>query len=140
MTITAKNYAAQAERGLVWHYNTLIYGGYNDDAQMVRNIAALIKDAVKFVLPDDGRIFDDELKGLVGNEMNLPYPIITIEYYQPNMSNKEETHSYFKGFFELIEALSCTNVEATTHQEPCLRNEKRIKDGKLPQGLNHQSQ
>jgi hypothetical protein len=34
-----------------------------------------------FVLPDNGRIFADNCKGLINEKIELPYPAITIEYF-----------------------------------------------------------
>jgi len=44
-------------------------------------MANQIRDAVHFAMPEDGRIFDDKLKGIEGVAAHLPFPTITIEYY-----------------------------------------------------------
>jgi len=73
MTITAKNYAAQAQAGLkLWADATAHL--YSKDAKAVREFSASIGDAVHFALPDNGRIMEDGLKGLQGIDLRLPYP------------------------------------------------------------------
>ena len=80
MTITAKNYAAQAQAGLkLWADATAHL--YSKDAKAVRELSASIGDAVHFALPDNGRIMEDGLKGLQGIDLRLPYPAITVEYF-----------------------------------------------------------
>lgn len=80
MTITARNYAAQAERGL-HQWATAVSGQYPEDAGMVTQAAIEIGKAVHFALPDDGEIFADELRGIRGEEIRLPFPSITVEYF-----------------------------------------------------------
>jgi len=77
--ITAKNYVAQAERDLI-----NLSGNYADkeDARLIAEFANQLKNAVHFALPDGGRIFDDELKGIDGLEVNSPFPLITVEYFE----------------------------------------------------------
>ncbi len=43
--------------------------------------AGIIKNAVHFAIPDNGEIFDDDLKGLVGRQVRLPFQAITVEYF-----------------------------------------------------------
>lgn len=51
------------------------------DADVCKLILIDAKNAVKFVLPDGGRIFDDRLKGIEGlNELRLPFESVLIEY------------------------------------------------------------
>lgn len=85
--ITAKNYAAQAEKDLflmVKNINEIeSLEKYKQDAQAVLLIAKDINIAVHFTMPDYGRIFDDRLSGIKNNKIRLPYPLITIEYFCP---------------------------------------------------------
>jgi hypothetical protein len=72
----SKNYAAQAERSLLSiDENSVYYKPFSDFAKEINR-------AVHFSLPDDGIIFDDDLKGLKSGvkEFRLPYPVITLEY------------------------------------------------------------
>jgi len=69
--ITAKNYAAQAERGLMRLKSETFHDVFVDK----------IKDAVHFAIPDGGKVFDDKLRGLQGSDIRLPYPLITVEYF-----------------------------------------------------------
>jgi hypothetical protein len=77
MAITAKNYAAQAERSLVLLSNTTLKA----DKAHLDNYAKLIQQAQHFSMPDDGLIFDDGRKGIKGKEIRLPFEAITIEYF-----------------------------------------------------------
>lgn len=77
--ITARNYTAQAERDLI-----SLASNYTDkdDSRLIVDFANQLKSAVHFALPDGGRIFDDELKGIDGLEVNCPFPLITVEYFE----------------------------------------------------------
>ena len=77
MTITAKNYAAQAQAGLKLWADAAAHL-YRKDAKAVRELSASIGDAVHFALPDNGRIMEDGLKGLQGIDLRLPYPATTV--------------------------------------------------------------
>ncbi len=74
MTITAKNYAAQAIKSIL--AKILKY----KDAEIFLSQVGFIANAVKFVMPDGGTIFDDNLKGIRGQYAKLPYNNITVEY------------------------------------------------------------
>ena len=81
--ITAKNYAAQAEVGLIKHihYLTTEESERVADIGYVKEVLMYLHSAVKFAMPDNGMVLDDGLKGIVGYEVRLPYPSITLEYY-----------------------------------------------------------
>jgi hypothetical protein len=76
--ITAKNYAAQAERYLHGLANLPVF---NLDEPVILSYADAIKKAQHFTMPDGGLIFDDGRKGIKDTEIRLPFPCITIEYY-----------------------------------------------------------
>ena len=57
MTITAKNYAAQAQAGLKLWADAAAHL-YSKDAKAVRELSASIGDAVHFALPDNGRVMN----------------------------------------------------------------------------------
>lgn len=76
-TITARNYAAQAERGL--RTAALQFGP--TDGRVVRGMCERISRAVHFAMPDGGRLFDDHGRGIAGRELRLPFPLITVEYF-----------------------------------------------------------
>lgn len=217
MTITAKNYAAQcieymeneslfnAER-LFNHKNNKNkdINKFNSYKEQIELTCKGILESVKFVIPDGGFILKDNLKGIIGNKINLPFDKITIEFYD-NSTNirhvifavQDNENIYYYSFYgkdkkygispfvvkvdkekwndgninisgkiklrcevvlwneflnygdkidglmessrnelmpilEFIEALSCTNVEQTIHQEASQKNAQRIKSGKLP--------
>lgn len=77
--ITAKNYAAQAERGL------LLFAAHQkaceEDRKFAKVLSETIHNSEHFVIPDDGKVFDDKLKGLAGKRIELPYEAITVEFY-----------------------------------------------------------
>ena len=55
---------------------------WKKDAEGVLTFCEQLKASVHFSMPDGGRILDDNLKGIVGEELRLPFPMITIEYHQ----------------------------------------------------------
>lgn len=78
--ITARNYAAQCERGLRELIAANVFTG--TDKVNVTYMANTIAKAQHFVLPDGGVIIEQSgLKGMEGLEARLPYPAITVEYY-----------------------------------------------------------
>lgn len=93
--ITAKNYAAQAERALLESLPYYAEMGYRGSHKMVKTVAELIGKAVHFVTPDGGEILNDGLKGLHGMNIHLPYDIMTIEYFvdksQSTKTDERET-------------------------------------------------
>jgi hypothetical protein len=85
--ITAKNYAAQAEKCLRTGFKAMCL---EKDFERVTSIFTdQIKNAVHFALPDTGVIFDDEKKGIKGEKVRLPFPKITVEYYCPDIVDRE---------------------------------------------------
>lgn len=85
MSITAGNYAAQAERALLQHPAKA--WAFDRGAQM-------IGDAIHFVLPDGGRLLNDELRGLMGTPLRLPYPNITVEWWDGWRPHKRLLHAF----------------------------------------------
>ena len=80
--ITAKNYAAQAVRGLEPFQKYCVDQGYDRDAINVRILIDNIKDAHHFAIPDGGLLLEAKDFGIVqGIPFRLPYPKITVEYY-----------------------------------------------------------
>lgn len=77
--ITAKNYAAQAERFISKNINFLEGVGYKKQwlDMLVKDIAS----AVHFVIPDEGKILDNRGRTLHGKDINLPFDKITIEFF-----------------------------------------------------------
>lgn len=69
--LAALNYAAQAE---VWLRR--FAGG----PAVAEWLADQIKDAIHFTMPDGGCLFDDDLKGIRGGVVRLPYPRVTLEF------------------------------------------------------------
>ena len=54
-----------------------------DDVGDFERAAADIRQAEHFMLPDNGVIFCDQLKGLRGVPIRLPFPVITLEFNTP---------------------------------------------------------
>lgn len=76
--ITARNYAAQAQAGL---RDAAALMTDSRDAAIVHAMCDKIGQAVHFVMPDGGSVFDDNGRGLRDTEIHLPFPLLTIEYY-----------------------------------------------------------
>lgn len=74
------NFAAQAARDCRAVAADLRDGGLFDDAATIERMAARITRAQHFELPENGSLFDDDLRALTGLELRLPYPTITAEY------------------------------------------------------------
>jgi hypothetical protein len=93
--ITAKNYAAQAEKDLGIFANKMELNSLSDltrDAFVCRLMAIEIKSAIHFTMPDYGIIFDDKAQGISGNQLRLPFPLITVEYFVPVNNRTKEDH------------------------------------------------
>jgi len=84
MTITAMNYAAQAQFGLIKAGKVMSHWGFKEDSEYLSTLSKRIGKAIHFAIPDNGRVFNDGLKGLDGAVFRLPYPEITIEYFLNN--------------------------------------------------------
>jgi hypothetical protein len=87
--ITAKNYAAQAEKYIVNNYSKVPKMA-EEYSLIEKRFLNPIKNSVHFALPDTGVIFDDEYRGIRGEEVRLPFPSITLEYYFPYGDGKLE--------------------------------------------------
>lgn len=81
--ITAKNYAAQAEVGMAKYAAKFPHDEFKIDTARIKLLCNIVKHSVHFAIPDYGRIFDDDLKGIRGGTVRLPYPNITVEYHVP---------------------------------------------------------
>lgn len=79
--VTAKNYAASAQRDLKHLVESMRRAGAKRDASFAGFILNGLGRATHFSLPDGGMLFDDDLRGLGGNKVRLPFPEISIEYY-----------------------------------------------------------
>jgi hypothetical protein len=80
--ITAKNYAAQAEKEITRSYSQSPIMA-KEFPLIQKRFLDPIKNSVHFALPDTGVIFDDQYRGIRGEEVRLPFPSITVEYYFP---------------------------------------------------------
>ena len=76
----ALNYSAQAESALRKLAPFAVANGRGDEAEIMIWLADQIRDAVHFAMPEDGRIFDDKFRGILGAQARLPFPKITLEY------------------------------------------------------------
>lgn len=74
------NFAAQAARDCRAIAADLRDGRLFDDAATVERLGDKITRAQHFELPDNGSLFDDDLRALTGLELRLPFPTITAEY------------------------------------------------------------
>lgn len=79
MTTLARNYASQVS---CLAKNLATSGRLTGIAKsVVDTMARLMPTAQHFSMPDGGKIFNDELKGLVGEDIKLPFPCITVETF-----------------------------------------------------------
>ncbi|MFI3197737.1 MAG: hypothetical protein QX196_05365 [Methylococcaceae bacterium] len=84
--ISARNYAAQAERSLrVVSENNA--GRFDRTANYALHLSETIKKAQHFAIPDNGALFDDGLKGLDLERIRLPFEKITVEWFISNPLN-----------------------------------------------------
>jgi hypothetical protein len=92
--ITAKNYAAQAEKYIVKNYGQT--PSMAEEYSLIeKRFLNPIKNSVHFALPDTGVIFDDDYRGIRGEEVRLPFPSITLEYFFPYGNGQlEKDHVY----------------------------------------------
>ena len=82
--IRETNYCAHAIDDLQRHIKNAQNRGASQSRDVLSGVSALLRNAVKFRLPDNGKIIglslNDAKKAIV--EFNrLPYPIIALEYY-----------------------------------------------------------
>jgi hypothetical protein len=82
-----RNYAAQAERALRQMADVIGARARDKmsavDAATVSDAADKISRAVHFALPEGGVIMDDDLRGIRGEFVKLPFPLVTIEFFVP---------------------------------------------------------
>ena len=74
------NFAAQCARDSRLVAADLREGGLFDDAATIARLADQITRAQHFALPENGSLFDDDLRALTGLSLRLPYKTITVEY------------------------------------------------------------
>lgn len=76
------NHAAEAEAGLRLYADVANKWRRKRDAQSYNRLADTIKKAVHFQLPEGGKIFGDNLKGIAGKgkDLEIPFPVITVSY------------------------------------------------------------
>jgi hypothetical protein len=78
MKTGALNYSTQAVESLEESASNFL-PDMPQTARNIRNVANLLRQAVKFVLPDNGELFDDQLRALPA-VFRLPYPITAAEF------------------------------------------------------------
>jgi len=85
------NYASQSMAGLSALSRSLSKTGAHDDSKRVDAIIGIIEDAVHFQLPEGGRVLDDNLRGIRGQDfkIGLPFPAVTVSFFLPATSHKD---------------------------------------------------
>lgn len=107
--ITAKNYAAQAEKNMS---EVLLSECFPEDVERLKDLFIdRIKDCVHFALPDGGLIFDDRKKGITKERIRLPFKNITVEYYTPEVEYDKEDPSSLPVTKHLLLASEMTTEE-----------------------------
>jgi len=80
--ITAKNYVAQVVKTLLKiHEMRKGKPQWERDELSFRSLIPTLIEAQHFVLPDEGKLFNDDFKGLLDKKLQLPFPSITVEYF-----------------------------------------------------------
>lgn len=105
--ITARNYAAQAELAMMLmdsEEHRLKRG--EDVNHRYGAIASGLKNAVHFAVPDGGKLIDDDLRGLDGQPLKLPYEQISIEYYDEGRKIVLLVHADKEKKDEIIERIN----------------------------------
>ena len=80
MKIIANNYASQAQGDLNKLIKAPFFQDNPSDTQFIRHLVKQIDNAIHFQMPEGGKIFDDDLKGIKGNVIRLPFPLITFSF------------------------------------------------------------
>ncbi|QYY33599.1 hypothetical protein K2O51_31740 (plasmid) [Cupriavidus pinatubonensis] len=81
--VTARNYAAQAQKSLRSYAELIERKGMRNDAAMLQNLTKRVGEAVHFAVPDNAAILETGFRGLEDGPLRLPYPEITVEYFVP---------------------------------------------------------
>ena len=80
--ITAKNYAAQVESACTKNIVPIFsQRNLNSEVAAINELSNFIKNSVHFCMPDDFKIMNDNLKGIRGVDIRLPYQSITVEFF-----------------------------------------------------------
>jgi len=128
--ISAKNYAAQSERGLIdMARRTALSGLFPNDALRIDWLARHIQRSTHFALPDNGKFLDDDLRGLKDKIIRLPYKFMTLEYYCDGSLFTDNEHLSDDSKKRIIFAMELTTDEVESRfgqsGRNCLRNFKR---------------
>jgi len=86
--ITARNYAAQAEHDFRKASHAFEVARQQDFHILLLNGADFIKQAIHFAIPDGGKILMDNLRGIRGEEIHLPFKKITVEFFYDKYSQE----------------------------------------------------
>ena len=82
----ALNYLRKAAESLSWKWAGIFKKEFPLDVSHCALILKTAKESQKFILPQGGRIFDDNFRGLP-DELRLPFPSIMIEYRASTFAN-----------------------------------------------------
>lgn len=106
--ITAKNYAAQAETELRNYLKAIEQTLGKEDSNRVLELCSEIKESVHFAVPDGGRVLYDRGRGIFNQQLRLPFPSITIEYFCEKDAKKLKTNRVhvYKRVLHLSEIIS----------------------------------
>ncbi|WP_155301006.1 hypothetical protein [Cupriavidus necator] len=81
--VTARNYAAQAQRSLRNYVQLVEKRGLRHDAFVLTHLVHRLGEAVHFAVPDNAAILETGFRGVEDGPLRLPFPEITIEYFVP---------------------------------------------------------
>lgn len=77
--VFAKNLAGKAEQSLLKSIPNVEKRSAKD-AKGIELVLKIMNKGVHFAMPADGKLFDDNLKGIRGEKLRLPYKNIIVEY------------------------------------------------------------
>jgi len=109
--LTAKNYFAEFNHSFLKNHSKTNYPNLHIDMEHLENVRKSLKESVHFSLPDGGKIFDDGFKGILNKEIHLPYPKITLEFYDPSYTETNDKKMLLVYEINREELLSESNVD-----------------------------
>ena len=86
----ALNYTSACIPGLTRYAEVLAGNKMPWSSLAVQAMIKVLSTAQHFVLPDNGRLLDDGLRGLRNRPLRLPYPAITVEYFVDQSDQSRE--------------------------------------------------
>ena len=134
--ITAKNYVAQAEKALKETNNV--------HKDVVNTMLYIIKNSEHFAIPDEGRLLNDKIKGLIDVSLNLPYDNMTVEYYKDSevekrviFASQDDKYIFIScaGYYKKLNKWKFSNCIMTVKRNSKCTNEGIVYDIIFPENF-----